>query len=474
MHGCVAAPLAIRDPVKGVPPVTSTAGKATRIRLFHFDTPHMRAFHMAWIAFFLCFFAWFGIAPLMPVVRKELQLSPAQVGNIVIASVAITILARLVIGWACDRYGPRLTYGWLLVLGSLPVMGIGLARDYHTFLFFRLAIGAIGASFVITQYHTSAMFAPNVVGTANATTAGWGNMGGGAAQVLMPLLFSGLVAAGASQFMSWRLAMVLPGALMLVTGVAYWLLTQDTPEGNFRVVRARQREVDADGAPGIKRSAAGSFAAACRDYRVWALALIYGACFGIEITIHNVAALYFTDQFALGLKAAGMIVGAFGLLAIFARSLGGWVSDRVSLRRGIPGRLTFLGAALLAEGVLLILFSRSGSLPLAVAILILFGLFVHVSCGATYAVIPFVNREAVGAVAGIVGAGGNVGAVLSGFLFRGSVAWPAALLLVGVLVIACSCLALMVRFEPAVKCEDRDETELPAGFADPDASAVPA
>ena len=73
--GCVAAPLAIRDPVKGVPPVTSTVGKATRIRLFSFDTPHMRAFHMAWIAFFLCFFAWFGIAPLMPVVRKELQLS---------------------------------------------------------------------------------------------------------------------------------------------------------------------------------------------------------------------------------------------------------------------------------------------------------------------------------------------------------------------------------------------------------------
>ena len=169
-----------------------------------------------------------------------------------------------------------------------------------------------------------------------------------------------------------------------------------------------------------------------------------------------------------------MIVGAFGLLAIFARSLGGWVSDRVSLRRGIPGRLTFLGAALLAEGVLLILFSRSGSLPLAVATLILFGLFVHVCCGATYAVIPFVNREAVGAVAGIVGAGGNVGAVLSGFLFRGSVAWPAALLLVGVLVIACSCLSLMVRFEPAVKSEDREETELPPGFADPEASAVPA
>mgnify|MGYP003340696612 CR=1 FL=1 len=33
-------------------------------------------------------------------------------------------------------------------------------------------IGLIGAAFVITQYHTSIMFAPNCVGTANATTAG--------------------------------------------------------------------------------------------------------------------------------------------------------------------------------------------------------------------------------------------------------------------------------------------------------------
>ena len=48
-------------------------GKATRIQLGNFSTPQMRAFHMSWIAFFLCFFAWFGIAPLMSTVRDELR-----------------------------------------------------------------------------------------------------------------------------------------------------------------------------------------------------------------------------------------------------------------------------------------------------------------------------------------------------------------------------------------------------------------
>src|SRR6185436_11256229 len=136
--------------------------KADKIRLFSFSTPSMRAFHMTWLAFFLCFFGWFGVAPLMPVIRQELHLTKEQIGNAIIASVAITVLARLLIGWLCDRIGPRRAYTWLLIVGSIPVMCVGFAHDYVTFLLFRLAIGAIGASFVITQFHTSMMFAPNI------------------------------------------------------------------------------------------------------------------------------------------------------------------------------------------------------------------------------------------------------------------------------------------------------------------------
>ena len=170
--------------------------KATRIDLFSLRTPQMRAFHMSWFAFFLCFFAWFGIAPLMPVVSEELQLTKAQIGNTIIASVAITILARFLIGALCDRVGPRICYTLLLTIGSLPVMAIGLAHSYEALLLFRLGIGVIGASFVITQYHTSVMFAPNCVGTANATSAGWGNLGGGVTNMVMPLVFAAFIGLG--------------------------------------------------------------------------------------------------------------------------------------------------------------------------------------------------------------------------------------------------------------------------------------
>ena len=51
------------------------ATKATSIKLFSFSTPPMRAFHLTWMAFFVCFFAWFACAPLMPVIKGEFGLS---------------------------------------------------------------------------------------------------------------------------------------------------------------------------------------------------------------------------------------------------------------------------------------------------------------------------------------------------------------------------------------------------------------
>lgn len=423
--------------------------KATRISLFSFSTPQMRAFHMTWFAFFLCFFGWFGIAPLMAVVRDDLGLTKTQIGNTIIASVAITILFRLIVGKLCDKWGPRLTYTLLLILGSIPVMSIGLSRDYETFLLFRLAIGTIGASFVITQYHTSVMFAPNVVGTANATTAGWGNLGGGVTQMVMPLLFAAVVSFGAGKFLGWRLAMVIPGVVLFLTGIAYYFLTQDAPDGNFKELRERGE------IPPTTDKESGSFLSAAKDVRVWALFVIYAACFGVELTINNIAALYFFDSFSLSLETAGLIASLFGLMNIFARTLGGVFSDKFAQNYGLKGRVRFLFAVLLLEGLALLLFSQMSVLILAVGSMIVFSLFVQMSEGATYGVVPFMNKKALGSVAGIVGAGGNAGAVAAGFLFRSeSLTTQEGLLYLGLFVVIASSFAALVRFSPAVLEEE--------------------
>ncbi|WP_027017051.1 MFS transporter [Comamonas composti] len=424
-------------------------GKATRIDLFSLATPQMRAFHLTWLAFFVCFFAWFACAPLMPVLKGEFGLSSAQIANINIAAVAVTILVRLIVGPLCDRLGPRKTYCGLLVLGAIPVLGVALAQSYEAFLFFRLAIGAIGASFVITQYHSSMMFAPNVVGTANATTAGWGNAGAGVAQAGMPLLLTAMLMLGVSQSLGWRLAMLVPGLAMLVVAWLYWRYTQDCPEGNFSDLRA------AGQGPEGSKGGWSSFASAARNYRVWLLFITYGACFGVELFIHNMAAIYYVERFGLSLASAGMAAASFGLLALFARALGGMASDRLARRRGLDGRTLLLCGLMLGEGLGLLGFARADSTALALLAMLGFGLFTHMACGATYALVPFIDRRALGGVAAIIGAGGNVGAVAAGFLMKGLGDMQHTLTLLGVLVAISALCALAVRFSAEHKASEQ-------------------
>ena len=425
--------------------------KANRIRLLNFSTPQMRAFHFSWFAFHICFFFFFGIASLMAVVVEDLSLTQTQIGNTIIASVAITVIVRLLIGVLCDKIGPRKTYTGLLMLGAVPVMGIGFANSFETFLLARLAIGAIGASFVITQYHTTMMFAPNVVGTANATSAGWGNLGGGTTQILMPLIFSGLLMLGVSETLGWRLAMVVPGVVLFFTGIGYWLFTQDAPDGNFSELRARGELPEATG----ENSAVQSFLAAAKDIRVWALFIVYGLCFGVELTINNIAAIYFFDKFDLTLATAGLIAGLFGLMNIFARTLGGVFSDLFAKQGGLKGRVRWLFIALLCEGIALIAFSQMHILSLAIGIMLVFSLFVQMAEGATFGVVPFINKKALGAVAGIVGAGGNVGAVSAAFLFRSeSLSYQEGLFYLGITVLVLASCVLVVRFSDATETEE--------------------
>ena len=295
------------------------------------------------------------------------------------------------------------------------------------------------------------MFAPNIVGTANATTAGWGNLGGGVTQILMPLIFTALLTLGVNELMGWRLAMVVPGVFLFLTGIAYYFFTQDCPDGNYKDLRAQGK------LPAVDDKENGSFMLAAKDYRVWALFLVYAACFGAELTINNIAALYYFDQFGLSLKTAGIIAGLFGLMNIFARTLGGVFSDRFAKKFGLKGRVKFLFAVLFLEGLTLMLYSHMSILVLSISSMIVFSLFVKMSQGATFGIVPFINKKALGSVAGIVGAGGNAGAVAAGFLFRSeSLTTQQGLFYLGCFAIFASVFALAVRFSPAtIKQEDK-------------------
>ncbi|ANH79780.1 MFS transporter [Niabella ginsenosidivorans] len=430
--------------------MTSSNAPLTKLNIFSLKGAQMRTFHITWFTFFICFFGWFGLAPLMPTIKEDLHLSKSQIGNIVIASVSGTIIARLIIGRLCDSWGPRKTYTALLLCGALPVMCVGLSKDYTTFLLFRLAISVIGASFVITQFHTSVMFAPNIKGTANAIAGGWGNLGGGITNMLMPLVFAAIVGLGYTQHQAWRYAMLLPGLLMILAAFLYYRYTKDTPEGNY-----------GDSIKGKKSASVKTDYSLLKDWRIWALSLAYAMGFGMEITFDNVAALHFVQEFRLSQAAAGFWAGVFGLMNLFARALGGIFADKIGKKQGMKGKGIFLAVMLLFEGIGLLLFAKAPTLPLAVTAMISFALFLKMVNGATYAMTPFINIKNIGLISGIVGAGGNLGGMLFGFLFKSNaITYSQAFSYIGLAVIATSFIVLFTRFGKQEAATEKTATRM--------------
>jgi MFS transporter, NNP family, nitrate/nitrite transporter len=415
-----------------------------KLPIFSLNSVQMRTFHVTWLTFFACFFGWFGLAPLMPTIREDLGLSKTQVGNTIIAAVSATILARLFIGRLCDTWGPRKTYTALLLICSIPVFLVGLANSYESFLLFRFAIGIIGASFVITQYHTSVMFAPNIKGTANAVAGGWGNLGGGVTNIVMPIVFAWIVSMGFSKHDAWRYAMILPGTILLICAFLYYRFTKDSPEGNY----ADLKHINT--APAEKPN----WREVVKDWRVWALAIAYSICFGMEITFDNVAALHFVDTFKVDQKMAGLLAGTFGLMNIFARAMGGIIADRVGRKQGLLGKGKLLAILILLEGLGIMFFANAQVLWVAIAWMSLFALFLKMANGATYAITPFLNQKNVGMVAGIVGAGGNIGGMMMAFLFKSSsITYGQAFFYIGIASLFAAAIIAFTNFNKSVVVE---------------------
>jgi NNP family nitrate/nitrite transporter-like MFS transporter len=246
--------------------------------------------------------------------------------------------------------------------------------------------------------------------------------------------------------------MIVPGTMMLIIAYLYHKYTKDTPDGNYDEVGYTKKQTKTDWS-------------ILMDWRIWALTMAYAMCFGMEITFDNVASLHFVDSFHLSQSTAGFWAGIFGFMNIFARALGGIVSDKVGGKFGMRGKGLLLAGVLLLEGCGLIVFAQSGTLLIAIISMLSFALFLKMSNGATYGIVPFVNTKNVGMVSGIVGAGGNLGGMLFGFLFKSTtITYVEAFTYIGYAVIAVALIVLITRFQKRpVLNEAHENAEVLAG-----------
>mmetsp|Transcript_2645 Transcript_2645/g.4894 ORF Transcript_2645/g.4894 Transcript_2645/m.4894 type:complete len:486 (-) Transcript_2645:183-1640(-) len=386
--------------------------KATELKVCSFARPHMRSFHFAWWSFFIAFFIWFAIAPLLPLIKEDLGLSSQDIWTTNICAVAFDICMRFVFGAVCDKYGARVPMGVVLMAASIPTALIGLVNSLTGLICIRLFIGLAGSTFVMCQCWTTRMFTKEIVGIANGLVGGWGNVGGGATQLVMGTLLLPLFKTiwGGDSTMAWRTVTIVPAVVAFCTGLIVIKFSDDCPKGMYKDLKKSGEMPEV--------SAAASFRGGAVDINTWILFLHYACCFGVELTVNNAAVSYFVTRFELTIETASAIASIFGFMNLFARGLGGWSSDKASGKLGMRGRIMVQAGLLILEGACIFIFAEMTNLAASIVMLTVFSIFVQGAEGSTYGIVPYVNRIAPGAVAGIVGAGGPTGAVCFGLVFR--------------------------------------------------------
>lgn len=383
--------------------------KATVFKPWTFGRPHMLSFHVNWSSFFITFVAVFAAAPLVPILREDINLTKQEAGSAGVAVVTGTVFVRIMLGTICDVFGPRWAHAILQLLCAPAVFCLAIIETGTGFIIGRLFIGFNLSTFVACQFWCSIMFTPKIVGVTNATAGGWGNLGGGVTQLLMPLIYQG-IARSIPPFLAWRWTFFVPGALMICAGAACLFCAQDLPDGQYAALKKS----------GVmkKQSPLGSFLCGVRNYRTWIMVVQYGFCFGVELTMNNVVTPYFYDQFGMPLTVAGALGSLFGLMNLFARSLGGFTSDLLAKRYGMAGRLWNHYLWQVMEGIFCILMGLSyKSLPATVCLMVCFSACVQAAEGATFGIVPFISKRGLGIVSGFVGAGGNSGSIFMQTIF---------------------------------------------------------
>jgi NNP family nitrate/nitrite transporter-like MFS transporter len=494
--------------------------KAVALNLLNVSVPHMRAFHSSWFGFFSTFFSTFAANPLGFAMEKEtsLNLTPIDVSTGNILSLSSNIIMRCVTGYLCDIFGPRKALAGLLIVTSPAILGMCFVQNAAGYLGCRALIGFGLATFVPCQVWCSQMFAKKVVGTANATSAGWGNLGGGVTQLVMPLVWTGIFSGVTGTIperedMAWRLAYILPLGMHLI-GALFVLSGRDLPDGNIK-------ELESSGA---KQKSKGSVVlrTGLSNVNAWILTATYGQCFGVELAMNSLAFKYFYTYHGIVPTTAGILASLYGMMNLFARSLGGMLSDWANKRFGMRGRLWACWAVQTLEGLMCVFMgmitiqydapwktakvgaatmiddewimvpnmtvpacgakfddpgalfreahdikaelvmmydpptsdtganciSHAGKTGAAVFVMILFSLCVQASEGLHYGIVPYVSRPALGVVSGMVGAGGNLGAVIAlrSFFFGGINRTDQGFIYLGIMVMSVTATMMFIYF----------------------------
>jgi len=432
-----------------------------KLNIFSFKGKY-RVLHMTWFAFFMTFVVWLSLGPMMPFIQEALALTEQQAKVLLILNVAMTIPSRIIVGMLVDKLGPKIMFSSILILGGLISIAFSWMQSYEQLAMMRFLAGFIGAGFVVGIRMISEWFPAKQTGIAQGIYGGWGNFGSAGAAVTLPF-----IAVGFGGDDGWRIAITMASTLAIVYGVVYYFNVSNTPKGStyFKPKKSGAMEVSSLGnlILYVVMNIPLYLALALLTWKLsptkmglisletsWAVYVVLVAMFGLqlvkiwhvnaeiiknpvpeqhrykfkqvaildwaylvtfgtELAVVSILAMFYVDWFELPKITAALLAGVYPFINLFARPGGGWISDKIG--RKLTLMITFSGIAVsfLALGNV---DKETWSITWVVGLTILGGIFSKAGSGAIFAMVPLIQRRLTGQIAGMVGAFGNVGAVM--------------------------------------------------------------
>jgi sugar phosphate permease len=307
------------------------------------------------LMYFIAYVDRVNISVAAPALRKELDLTPTQLGLIFSAFAYPYAGMQIVGGWLSDRFGPRRVLAVLSLLWASATIMTGLSWSVASLIVFRLLVGAGEGGAFPTATRAFTFWLPvRERGFAQGITHSFARLGGA--------ITPSIVLAISIRY-GWREAFYVLGAASLAW-TAVWIVSfRDTPNEHPWVTASELADIGAGGAPA--RIVSGATPWRLIVSRMWLVTLV-DFCYGWSLWVFLTwLPSYLSD--ARGFKADQVaLMTMLPLLSgVVGDTLGGVVSDAIFRRTGdlrlarrtllvvgLGGALAFMLPAIVIESAL--------------------------------------------------------------------------------------------------------------------------
>nr|WP_243421006.1 MFS transporter [Micromonospora globispora] len=332
---------------------------------------------VATLGFLLNFWAWALLGPLGPGIKERLGLSFAAQSLLVAVPVVVGSLGRIPVGALTDRYGARVMFPLVTLATIVPVLTLTAVSSYPALIVTGFFLGIGGTAFAVGVPHVSGWYPPVRRGFA------------------LGVFGVGMGGTAIANFTTVKLAdaygpktpFLLVAAILAGYAVLSFLVLRDAP--------GRQRPAG---------SALARLAEVGRLGVTWQLCFLYAVGFGGFVAFSVYLPAYLRTAYGLEPVDAAMRTAGFVVLAVIARPIGGWLSDRL---HPVPVLVwCFSGVAAFA----VVQAFEPALMPVGTVTFLGMAVLLGAASGGVFALVGKVApADKVGSVTGLVGAAGGLG-----------------------------------------------------------------